>query len=219
VIDTWVLTPCHRPRLPDLIDSLDYLAHPPERTVVTTTLPDPVLDTDVDVAAVIVNPEPGINISRWWNRGLDWIADNRDARRYNVLLMESDVRIDAPTLAYLARVMRDEDCAMAGADRHHALRPGQLEIRRQLDLRDLTRRIPGICMLVRGELGLRFDPEFRWWYADDDFEWQHRQKGGTVLVGGTSIEHPDGHNLDDERTVYATEDRAKFAAKWGSPPW
>lgn len=212
---TWLLTPCHRPRLADLRDSLAHLGHPADRTVVTTTLPEPVLIADIDAAQVLVNTEPGINISCWWNRGLDWIA-RRQAGPYNVLLMESDVRITSGTLAELTHVLRTHDVAMAGADWLHALQPGQVEIRHDLEPAAAAHRIPGICMLVRGELGLRFDEEFRWWYADDDFEWQHRKTGGTALVGGTSLHHPAGHQLDGERAVYAVEDHAKFVAKWGS---
>lgn len=214
-MNTWVLTPCHRPRLADLLDSLGHLGHPGGRTVVTTTLPDPVLPDDVAAVQVIVNTEPGINISRWWNRGLDWIAQRQDGP-YNVLLTESDVRITASTLAELTHVLRTQDVAMAGADWLHALQPGEVEIRRDLTPATPPHRIPGICMLVRGELGLRFDEAFRWWYADDDFEWQHRKTGGTALVGGVSIQHPAGHQLDDERRMYAVEDHVKFVAKWGS---
>lgn len=214
-MNTWLLTPCHRPRLDDLHDSLAHLAHPARQTVVTTTLPEPVRAADVAAAQVIVNTEPGINISRWWNRGLDWIAQRQDGP-YNVLLMESDVRLAPATLTELVHVLRTHDVAMAGADWLNALQPGQVEIRHALEPATPPHRIPGICMLVRGELGLRFDEEFRWWYADDDFEWQHRKAGGTALVGGTSLHHPAGHQLDGERTVYAVEDHAKFVAKWGS---
>lgn len=218
---TWVLTPCHRPRLADLWGSLAHLVHPAERTVVTTTLPDPIRRDDVPAAAVLVNEEPGINISRWWNRGLDFIAQRarKASPTWEVLLMESDVRITPDALTELRRVLREADVAMAGADWHHALAPGQIEIRRDIGPADLTHRIPGICMLVRGELGLRFDEMFRWWYADDDFEWQHRKEGGTALVGGVTISHPAGHHLDEERARYAAEDRERFAEKWGTPPW
>jgi hypothetical protein len=80
----------------------------------------------------------------------------------------------------------------------------------------MTHRIPGVCMLVAGELGIRFDEAFRWWYADDDFEWQHRKAAGTGLVKGTMIQHGPGRPLTGERAQYAEEDIHRFVAKWGS---
>jgi hypothetical protein len=45
-----------------------------------------------------------------------------------------------------------------------------VETRYDLEAWLMEHRIPGICMLVAGELGLRFDEQFRWRYAGDDFE-------------------------------------------------
>lgn len=211
---TWVLTPCHRPRLGDLQESLKYLGHPGEHTVVVTTLPEPITVGSVD-AEVLLSPEPGINISRWWNLGLDYIAE-RESGPYEVLLMESDVRITLETVQVLRREMRDHNLGMTGADWHNTA-SNPIDIDREPVPGNVLHRIPGVCMLVAGELGLRFDEQFRWWYADDDFVWQHRVNGGTGLVRGQSIQHGTGHPLTGERAQYAVEDDAKFRAKWGAP--
>lgn len=216
---TWLLTPCHKPRLDDLLESLKHLGHPADRTVVVTTLPEPIGKEDVpDGVTVLLSPEPGINISRWWNLGLDWISQYGlwENEPYEVLLMESDVRISLETVHVLRREMRDHGLAMAGADWHNMARE-QIDIDREPIPGHVLHRIPGVCMLVAGELGLRFDEQFRWWYADDDFVWQHRVNGGTGLVRNQSIQHGTGHPLTGERAVYASEDAVKFQAKWGAP--
>jgi len=41
-MNTWVLTPCHHPRLSDLTTSLAHLSHPVDRTVVVTTASEPI---------------------------------------------------------------------------------------------------------------------------------------------------------------------------------
>jgi hypothetical protein len=193
------------------------LGLPAERTVVVTTEPEPIGPTQVKAAAVLCSPEPGINISRWWNLGLDWIAGQERDRHepWEVLCMESDVRIDFPTLARLHLALRMKRLAMVGADWYGVARE-PVEIRRKMEPPLLQHRIPGVCMLVAGELGLRFDEQFRWWYADDDFEWQHRKAGGTGLVRGTMIGHGPGRVLTGERAAYAEVDYRRFVAKWGS---
>lgn len=212
---TWLLTPCHKPRLDDLRESLTYLGHMPARTVVVTTLPEPIGPDDLDpCVTVLLSEEPGVNISRWWNLGLDYIARNGDGP-YEVLLMESDVRITRETVEVLTREMRARQLAMVGADWYGAARE-QIEVCREAVTTPIVNRIPGVCMLVAGELGLRFDPQFRWWYADDDFVWQHRVNGGTGLVRGQAIGHNGGTPLEGQLAQFAVEDAAKFQAKWGA---
>jgi hypothetical protein len=211
----WVLTPCHRPRLDDLRASLVHLDHPADRTVVVTTQPEPIDPDDLPGVTVLLSPEPGINISRWWNVGLDWIEQNHELGPYEVLCMESDVRIEWPTLSRLRSVLRSYNLAMVGAD-WYGVATSAVETRYDLDPEPMEHRIPGVCMLVAGELGLRFDEQFRWWYADDDFEWQHRKAMGTGLVRGTMIGHGPGRPLEGERAAYAEVDYRRFVAKWGS---
>jgi hypothetical protein len=214
-VSTWVLIPCHRPRLTELRASLVNLGMPAERTVIVTTEPEPIGPTQVKAAAVLCSPEPDINISRWWNLGLDWIAAHAGHKPWEVLCMESDVRIDFSTLARLHLVLRTKRLAMVGAD-WYGVAQEPVEIRRELEPETIEHRLPGVCMLVAGELGLRFDEQFRWWYADDDFEWQHRKAGGTGLVRDTTIGHGAGHPLEGERAAYAEVDYRRFVAKWGS---
>jgi hypothetical protein len=92
-MNTWVLIPCHRLRLDDLRASLSHLNHPAEKTVIVTTQPEPIKPTDT-AATVLRYEGTDINISRWWNIGLDWIEEHHEVGPYEVLCMESDVRID-----------------------------------------------------------------------------------------------------------------------------
>jgi hypothetical protein len=215
-MNTWLLTPCHQPRLGDLMASLVHLNHPVDRTVVVTTHPEPIDPNEIPGATVLLSSESGINISRWWNLGLDWIEQHHEPGRYEVLCMESDVRIEWATLARLRGVLRGYNLAMVGAD-WYRVATSPVETRYDLDPEPMEHRIPGVCMLVAGELGLRFDEQFRWWYAADDFEWQHRKAGGTGLVRGTTIEHGPGRPLTGERAEYAEVDYQRFVAKWGGP--
>jgi hypothetical protein len=214
--NTWVLTPCHRPRLDELRASLAHLGHPTDRSVVVTTLPAPIDPDDLPGVTVLISPEPGVNISRWWNVGLDWIEHNHELGPYEVLCLESDVLIEWSTLFRLRSVLRNYNLSMVGADWCGVVKSA-VETRYDLEAWPMEHRIPGMCMLVAGELGIRFDEQFRWWYADDDFEWQHRKAGGTGLVRGTSFQHGPGQPLTGEHAEYAEVDRQRFIAKWGGP--
>lgn len=180
-------------------------------------MPEPVerFDTHPGVT-VLVDTEPGINISRWWNRGLDWIqAQHKPGEEYEVLCLESDARLLPEALTVMRLVLREYDLAMVGPDRY-GVAAALVEINRELAPVPIEYRIPGVSMLVAGELGLRFDEQFRWFYADDDFEWQHRRAKGTGLVGGLTVDHGPSRPLEGERAEYAPVDLQRFIAKWGS---
>jgi hypothetical protein len=215
--NTWVLTPCHRPRLDELRASLRHLNHPTDRTVVVTTPPDPIDPHELPGATMLLASELGVNISRWWNVGLDWISEHHEVGCYEVLCMHSDVRIEWSTLARLRSVMRGYNLAMVGADRF-GVAATAVETRYDLEAWSVEHRIPAECTLVAGELGLRFDEQFRWRYANDDFEWQHRKAGGTGLVRGVTFECGSGQACSGEDGQHAESDRERFVAKWGGPP-
>jgi hypothetical protein len=216
-MNTWVLTLCDHPRSSDLATSLAHLNHPVDRTVVVTTVPEPTEPDDLPGVTLLLSPKPGVNLSRWWNTGLDWIEQHHEPGPYEVLCMGSDVRIEWSTLARLRMVLRSYNLAMVGAD-WYGVATSAVETRYDLDQWTREHRIPGACMLVAGELELRFDEQFRWLYAADDFEWQHRKAAGTGLVRGLTFEDGPGRPLTGERAEYAEVDRQRFAAKWGGSP-
>ena len=82
--------------------------------------------------------------------------------------------------------------------------------------------VSGWCMMVRGEVGLRFDERFAWWYGDADLEQQVKAAGKFVVaIGGCFVQHLDPlrSTLDDPvRLAQAELDEKEFAAKWGLDP-
>src|SRR5262249_12007336 len=142
---TWILTPCHKPGLDDLRKSLRQLNHPTDRTVVVTSAPDPIAPDELPGATVLLASEPGGNVSRWWNVGLDWIAEHHEVGRYEVLCMHADVRIEWSTLARLRSVMRGYNLAMVGADRY-GVATSAVETRYDLEAWSAEHRVPGMCM-------------------------------------------------------------------------
>ncbi|MGH3782853.1 MAG: hypothetical protein ACRDRO_20095, partial [Pseudonocardiaceae bacterium] len=114
-------------------------------------------------------------------------------------------------------VLRNYNLAMVGADLHGVV-TSAVETRYDLEAWTKEHCIPGVCMLVAGELGLRFDEQFRGCFAADYFEWQHRKAAGTGLVRGLTFERGPDRLLTGDRAEYAEGDRQLFVAKWGGPP-
>lgn len=220
-MSTWVISPCKRSRVAELLAMLASLGHDSAHVVVVTTLPDPVEGDDVAGYAdhVVVFEEPGMLFGRWLNLGFDYI-DAIDSSQHEFLCIGSSLLGAPHTVPTLRAALRGRDLAMVGPDLFDRLGVGDVEEHRD-DQRTLWNRVPGICFMVPGELGLRFDPEFRWWFGEDDLEMQARALGPVGLVGrcGVTLTAPNGHPLSDEQHQWAREDRAKFVAKWSKEPW
>lgn len=206
----YVVVPCWGPRQADLDMLMPSLRGC--KVVVPTDSQNPVHDGPYD----ILDRGNDLNIANWWNVGLEYVS-KMDGGEHEVLLLGSDVGIDNRTVRKLSLALRRYDLAMVGPDWRRVVRNG-IDIRRETSWKPWYFRIPGVCMMVAGEKQLRCDPQFRWYYADDDFENQARVNGGTGLVGGLTIQHHAGTPLDPIRQQYANEDLPKFIVKWGYDP-
>lgn len=221
--DLWVLSCAPGSRKAEAEELYTSLSINKEFSVLVTTEPDPV---DYFYGHLLRYPDTDINISKWWTLGLDHIASHYGPGDiWDVLVMESDARMTPEDVDTIRSTMRHVGVSMAGADWHHILKDGEWYAR--LDNKQWIpagfgadqARLPGMALMVAGERGIRHDPEMRWWLADDDFEWQHRINGGTVLVGGTTMSHVGTQGpLVGERLQAFREDQVKFLKKWGGLP-
>lgn len=216
--DLWVLTVAPGSRRAEAEGLFESLDTPWDRAVVVTNPPD--LLTGVKNGTVLTYPEPGINISHWWNVGLDRIAENyAPGEQWDVVIAETDARMRKDDVDTLRTMMRDFGADMAGGDWEHTLEAHVPWYFRVNNESVPVGRIPGIMKVVRGETGIRHDPEYRWWLADDDYEWQHRVAGGTLLVKGIGVQHVGTQGpLTGDRLQYWEEDQIKFFDKWGGMP-
>lgn len=215
--DLWVLSCAPGSRTREAEDLYESLGTPYDKRVLVTTLPDPVQTFS---GSLHLYPDTDINISKWWTIGLDFIAGHYGPDDiWDVLVIETDARMTPETVDILRDHMRFLDVVQAGADWLHVLGDRPYHVRRDNAAWTPEGRMPGIATVIAGETGLRHDTEYRWWLADDDFEWQHRANGGTVLVGGLDIQHVGTQGpLTGERLQAFEEDQIKFMAKWGGLP-
>jgi hypothetical protein len=224
---TWCVVPCPGSRADELLTLVATCGIPDERLLIVTTETDTFPDERAPAGSATVVLPPVRNIARWWNEGLSWArgwAEQERLTSWEVFLPGSDVTGETWSVAMLAVELRKRGLTMVGP--HLDCAAGQCSPRKvpveefhAEYPRTLWARVPGACMLVAGESGLRFDERMPWWYSDDDAETWARHHGGAGLVHGTGLLHPQDHMLDAEQAEQATASRALYVEKWGREPW
>lgn len=227
-METYVVVPTHNRnemvlalveslRLPAdrvlIIDNASNPPVPPARSIDPFNPPPP-------VATLLLDFEQPPNLARLWNLGIDWAEKQADGREHAVAILNDDVVLPPLFLDYMTSALEQTGAAAAFPDQHgrgHGLLHRTL--RGPVPLRE---RMTGYAFVLRGGIGLRADEWLRWWFGDDDLEWQALERGGTVLVGGISVQHlhPDeSTRTRPELEAQTHRDRQAFLAKWGSAPW
>lgn len=136
------------------------------------------------------------NISDMWNLGLDQVHRMADGRPYDVAVLNDDAIVPVNWFTRVTWGMRQHK-ASAGC------------VKRADD-----HRMAGHAFILDGDVGLRADPQFRWWYGDDDLE---RRAGKVAFVPGEGVEHrhPNSTTVGVLREI-ADADKQRFERKWGA---
>lgn len=166
---------------------------------------------------VIVAHLPGYppNLSALLNAGYDHAAAAvPDGTPWNVCYFNDDVVVPPGWAISLERVMRQNGAAAAYTDRLARTDPVLMHNPPMSQADSMT---CWACML-RGELNVRWDEQFRWWYGDNDLDLRCRlEQGGVVAVPGSAPDHkhPSEQTFaDGELSRLAHEDGARFHSKW-----
>ena len=165
--------------------------------------------TEVTVLGYFTDPP---NISAMWNHGI------RRARslaamvdeNYDVAILNDDVVVPSTWFGDITRAMRAHG-AWAGC------MSGTLTevIARATDL--TLPRMTGYAFVLAE--GMEADPQFQWWFGDNDLDWSARRAGGVVHVPGVvEHRHPDSTTVGALRDI-ANQDADRFVVKWGKRPW
>ncbi|MFB6776479.1 glycosyltransferase family 2 protein [Streptomyces sp. NPDC056352] len=161
------------------------------------------------------------NISRWWNIGLDLVAQHAawlGDTEWNVAVLNDDTIVPPGWVDALSAAMRSTTAVLAYPDQCG----GQQQIlHTKAEPVDLRQRITGYAYMLRGEAGLRLDESMAWWYSDDSLDWEAREKGGSLLVPGIPVQHRCPNESTEARPELqeqAARDRETFIAKHGKAP-
>jgi GT2 family glycosyltransferase len=159
---------------------------------------------------------PGATIHEMWNAGLVEAARAAGGRPHNVAVLNNDLEVHPGFLATLAEGLRSSDDNWIAYPNWQGL---DIPVRVAVPVdRTAGQSMSGWAFMVRGEVGLRFDEQFQWWYGDDDIQRQAEKAGGRVVcVGGVTCTHLEpGRSTDEspELRARARADMERFVKKW-----
>ena len=212
-----------------LADCIVSLASQCDRIVVIDNASDPPLRVERqlhrNLVLMVRDPEQPPNLSRLWNRGLDLAHEiachtcNSETPTYDVAVFGDDVIVPTGWWDRVSEAMRSLGAAMGAT---HGIAPLWQSILKTEPDADIMNRVPGWAWMLRGEVGLRLDERFKWWFGDTDLDWRARQAGGMVIAPGEiAINRQPNHftNALPELGAQAGQDRFAFQDKWGWTPW
>jgi hypothetical protein len=217
-MNLWAVIPS-RDRVEMLTNLVTQLVNDNVDVIVVDTGYDPPWDTYHGRVTVLRDTAQEPNISRWWNLGLDeihrvqqWIDTD-----YVVAVLNDDLVVPKGFVQQLATAIKETGAAVAYPDQHGF---GRNYLHQYVGPISLYRRMTGYAFALRGSANIRADETLQWWYGDDDIDWTARQRGGSLLVGGVSVQHlRPNETTVGPLMVQAGIDRGRFEAKWGRTPW
>lgn len=165
-------------------------------------------------------PDQPPNLSKLWNRGLDWAEQMAEVLRvpeWNVAILNDDAQVSPTWVRTLSDRMREYGADAASSTPFTGtgtqfFGPGTTP--------GVRTRLTGWAFMVRGESGLRADERFQWWCGDDDLSHQARERGGLVHVDGQpTLNRYPNQSTQGVLAEIAGQDMQRFVEKWGQRPW
>lgn len=145
-------------------DYLDVIEYCKKNNATTVTISTSDEADSYSVGKVIKNRE--INISKWWNLGLEYIAEKEfiNDEEYIVAILNDDAVLPVHWFDKLEQPIK------AGASGASGLRFG------------VSKQISGYAFVLNGHHDIRADESLVWYYGDDDIQRQCESEQGFTLV-------------------------------------
>ena len=215
-MNLWAVIPS-RDRLVMLANLINQLRDDKVNVVVIDTGYSPPFHTLRSGVEWIRDDAEPQNISRWWNTGIDHVKSIEGSNEHVVAILNDDLVIPPKFVQQLATGIKETGAAAAYPDQH-GFKSNHLHT--FAGPISLYRRMTGYAFALRGSADIRADETLQWWYGDDDIDWRARQLGGSLLVGGVSVQHlsPNSSTVG-KLAEQAGRDRQTFIDKWGRAPF
>lgn len=158
------------------------------------------------------------NLSRLWNLGIlaaNGVVDKLfpGSLQWDIAVLNDDALPFSNWFSNVARGMRTYGAVAACSGHYFHLHrsPGPVP---------LDTRMTGWAFVLAGEMGIMADPQFEWWFGDDDIDWRARRMGGMLMLPYGTVENrfANGYTTG-ERMDRTTIDAANFVAKHRMRPW
>lgn len=173
-------------------------------------------DVPHDLVSVAKYREERPNISKMWNIGLRAVHIMAWERglRYNVAVLNDDAVVPTGWFETITAAM----CAPGWEYAAGSMSPG---VGGTVSYGDpaptnLHHRMTGYAFILNGDALVKADEEMRWWGSDCAIDFAARERGGTVVIPDTGVQHPpNGSPLAPYQAEWWAEDQIKFREKWG----
>lgn len=170
---------------------------------------------------VSLNDPGDINISRWFNRGLNHAElattlDPESGNKWDVAILNDDAIVPEGWFDAVSAKMREMKVAAACSGGAAVSMP---VLHTQPGPVPIHTRMYGPAFMVAGELGLRANEELKWWFTDDWMDWESRKLGGMVMIPGYQVQHlhPNGQ-MTGELQEQVSRDATRFKEIYGMMP-
>ena len=183
---------------------------PAERVIVIATQPN----IDLPAGCTVIEDFGPVNIQRWWLKGIEE-AVARGALA--VAVSNDDVSIDTNTLPHLLYALRSTGAAIAS--------PARVDKKPGLHRGRLLPYSPvmwGSLWLLDPSSGLRPNPQYRWWYGDNDLDIRARRDYSGVVSVPAYFEHRnsgEATGTSSHLQELAAGDRQKFESDYRRLVW
>lgn len=163
--------------------------------------------------------KPKMGLHQMWNMGMHLAEIDAAGLHHNVAILNDDLKLEGDPLAHLVHGLRsDPRLAITYPDSFGRELDDNLVI--PTTGTNGSEGMTGWAMCFKGELGLRFDTRFEWWYGDNDMELSTRRAGYLVgRVNKAKVVHLQP-NVQTEQSpelqAKAARDREAFEEKWAT---
>lgn len=169
--------------------------------------------------SVSLNDPGDINISRWFNLGLQYAADMvamTDTSKWDVAILNDDAIVPEGWFDAVSDKMREMKVAAACSGGAAVSMP---VLHTQPGPVAVSTRLYGPAFIVAGELGLRANEELKWWFTDDWMDWESRKLGGMVMIPGFQVQHLyENGQMTGELQEQVSRDATRFKEIYGMMP-
>lgn len=204
-----------RPQVEDIV-VIDNASDPP--TVIPNEWRPAAHPTDGAQVRLFWESEQPPNLAKMWNRGLSFFL-NEYRKDFDVAVLCDDAVVPPGWFDAVTAGMRATNAVIGCSNPWGTYHEPRVKISPD---RDIGGRMPGWAWIMNGDFMLRADESMHWWWLDTDIDFQAREAGGMVMVGGFPVlnVHPGEFTVTKpELGARAGQDQAVFEAKWGFRPW
>lgn len=217
---TYAVIPTHN-RIPQLTSLVSSLHGNVDRIIIVDNASSPAMrlgdftdpHSGTEVSLIYDSEQPP-NLYRLWNVAFnvaDLFASTAGAEQWNVAVFNDDTVLPDGWVPAVSTALRSSPAAIACGSENHAQTTPYLKTQ----LQRFPRMTPHAFMM-KGELGLRADESFRWWWGDTDMDAQAVIAGGVLIIPDyIAVNSCANSTTVDKLAEQAGRDGETFRQKWG----